>query len=259
LQKGLCVFEDLVDLFDHIGRSGSYICALVEHLIHVVLPGSCELRPCSVLDTGIDEVEVIEDALESGLLCEECNAFIGGQNGVTGGKITGALCPLHVDFLTNEVLQELPCSILGCLIVAGGDAENAAADFGVLIAGGSCGIPCHTDFEIGALIAVGVVEGRGVHNSKGLAIIEALTHICGSIGAYIEVCNACIDPGLESFGNADCSLAVEIAGVVFGDDINAFVEVKGLEVPLVPTGNAKAEAVDCLCACFDERVLYSVC
>ena len=118
------VRQDLVDLRDHVLGVGVHVAALVHDDFHVVLPGSGQLAPGAVLDTRVDEVQVIKDALECRLLLQELLALIGLQHGVTGGQVAGALGPLHIDLLAAQELQELPCSVLGGLIVLGGDAQH---------------------------------------------------------------------------------------------------------------------------------------
>ena len=59
---------------------------------HVVLPGSGQLAPGAVLDTRVDEVQVIKDALECRLLLQELLALIGLQHGVTGCLLYTSRC-----------------------------------------------------------------------------------------------------------------------------------------------------------------------
>ena len=69
------ILQDLVDLGDHIVGAGGDIAALIHHDLHVVLPCGGKLAPCGVLDAGIDEVQIIKDALEGRLLFQEFLAF----------------------------------------------------------------------------------------------------------------------------------------------------------------------------------------
>ena len=69
------ILQDLVDLGDHIVGAGGDIAALIHHDLHVVLPCGGKLAPCGVLDAGIDQVQVVEDALECGLCLQESIVF----------------------------------------------------------------------------------------------------------------------------------------------------------------------------------------
>ena len=62
------ILQNLIDLGDHVVGVGGDVAALVHYDLHVVLPGGGKLAPCSILDTGVDEVQVVKDALEGRLI-----------------------------------------------------------------------------------------------------------------------------------------------------------------------------------------------
>ena len=91
-----------------------------------------------------------------------------------------------------------------------------------------------------------------MHDGESLAVLEVLTHGSGSVSAHCEVSQTVVAPILDHVGDFDGGFAVQITGVVLGDDLNAFVQVQGLEVPLVPAGNDSAVTAAGSSACFQE-------
>lgn len=93
-----------------------------------------------------------------------------------------------------------------------------------------------------------------MHNRKDFTIVEALTHGSGSIRTVCEVSKTAVTPALDHVGDAQRGIAVQIAGIVIGDDINAFIEVQGLKIPLIPARNRQAIITGGFRARLDERI-----
>ena len=111
--------------------------------------------------------------------------------------------------------------------------KNTAADF--LFARIRSGKPRHTHFEVFALAHVRVIQAARVDDGKRIAFDKILAHFRRSVFADRKIRIAVFNPSADFLCRIDRIFSAEIGrGSVFIDDIDAVVDKKRFEIPLIP-------------------------